>query len=152
MARIDIAPKASLGSTTADPLRGNRRTVIIVVLAGLLLAGLGWWSTRTLEHNIQIHERDELQALLRASTRALVLWFESKEHAAEVAAGDAIVQQGMHELAALAADSPSALREAEAQERVDHRLDVLIAGTEFSDFRLVDARGRIPATPTARSV
>ncbi len=152
MSTVDVSPKVHSDRSTKGPLRRNRRAALVFVIAAAVLAGVGWWATGLLERTIRHHERDELQALLRASSRALTLWFESREHVAQQAAGDPIVQQAMRDLVALSSATPTELRNADAQKRVNARLREIISVTRFADYHLVDIKGRILSAQVTAAV
>jgi tRNA A-37 threonylcarbamoyl transferase component Bud32 len=134
--------------TAAAGLRARGRIFWLAPLAVLLVASLGYWAYSSVERSQKQQRKEELSALLRASSEGVTSWLAAKEaEAAAVATHSAVVgaAAALHETGGGAA-RPNALSEHEAQQRLRDQMSLLLSGTTFQRFRLVEPEGVVLAS------
>ncbi len=129
-------------------LRARRRIFWLAPLALLLVAALGYVAYSSVERSQKQQRKEELSALLRASSEGVTSWLAAKEaQAAAVASHSAVVSAAaaLHETDG-GAGRPNALSEHEAQQRLRDQMSLLLSGTTFQRFRLVEPDGVVLAS------
>jgi len=149
-ARGWLAPKPTGGRLSRAkftiPQDPPIRRLFVLAVVGLLLAGVGWWTYRSIHQALQSVRGEALRAVLDANVQALELWIESREAEAKACAEDPRLQSAVGDLVDFVRDNsttPEALRQAPARERLHQLVQPYIDEQDSAGYFVIDRTGLI---------
>lgn len=134
-------------SSTGRKIRQQLWIFPVLGLAGLLVAGLSVHSH--IEQALRAQQEEQLETLLKADVKALVIWLRSQEDDVVMASEMPDIRRTADELLDLARQdgvSATALAQASASATLQAALKPWIDGTNVTGYVLIDATGRIVAS------
>lgn len=136
-------------TVTGGSLLLKRQLWIWPIIAGLLLASIGWILRGWIEESLKNEMRSKLSAILNADAKALQLWMRAQETTAESVAGDPHVIELAEKLLAVAARPESKqldLLQAPEIEQLRAELEPVLEAHEYNGWVLSDSTPRIVAS------
>ncbi len=135
--------------TSGVPQNSPLRRLFVLAVVGLLLAGVGWWTYRSIHQALRSVRGDSLRAVLDANVMALELWIESREAEAKACAEDAHLQAAVSSLVEFAREgspSPDALRQSAARQQLHDMVQPYVDEQDSAGYFVVDRTGFILST------
>ena len=151
--RERIGLMSAAGSTVLSRARARARIYPVVAL--LILAGVGYWGSTTLESSLRVQMTEKLKTILNADVTALRIWIEVQKGDAEIAAQDPRLIELAQQLIALSKrkeTTPEILAHSEPQAEVRTLLQPLLETRGYVGFGITDERGRIVAATSDDSL
>jgi hypothetical protein len=118
------------------------------IIAAVLLGGVGWWVSRSVEEAMRLRRVEELQTILDADVQALHIWMAEQAKVAELIAADESLRPMVQELLKLAGtgvESERALLQAKAQDRLRFRLQPRLERYGYVGLFIVSPSGVVIA-------
>ena len=140
----DGAPAKARETAAGVPLWAG-----IVLASAAVLAGLGIWTYRAVDHSVRELRASSMKNLLDSESNALKVWITEEVREAERVAREPVVQDAVTALAALAArpgTTREQLCEGPEREAVERALRPLLRDVGDATFNLTLASGRLIAT------
>jgi len=131
----------SLGGAAAQ-----RRTLVVLLLAVLALAGLGFWGHALINRSLKQASAKELKALLGTAEQGLKLWLEQQLRISKaIATGETVPPAlgALRQISKSAYDRRERLLSAPEQKAAREALDLVTKGLGFTGFVVTDETGII---------
>lgn len=142
-------PRSVFRTVSSGRLLLKKQLWIWPILAGILLASIGWILRGWIEDSLKNDLRSKLKAILAADVKALQLWMRTQETTAESVVGDKHVIELSEKLLAIAARPTLKqldLLQASELEQLRAELAPVLEAHEYNGWVLSDATPRVLAS------